>query len=69
MPLVEIKNLQLDFGSGANAVRAVDGLSLTIEPGETVCLVGESGSGKSITALSLARLLPTPPAHYADLDF
>jgi oligopeptide/dipeptide ABC transporter ATP-binding protein len=64
MPLLEIKNLQIEFGAGRNAVRAVDGLSITLEPGETLCLVGESGCGKSVTALSIARLVPTPPAHY-----
>jgi peptide/nickel transport system ATP-binding protein/oligopeptide transport system ATP-binding protein len=64
MPLLEIKNLKLDFGSGADALRAVDGLSLTIGAGETVCLVGESGCGKTVTALSIARLVPTPPANY-----
>jgi peptide/nickel transport system ATP-binding protein len=46
-------------------LRAVDGVSsLTIGAGETVCLVGESGCGKSVTALSIARLVPTPPANY-----
>jgi oligopeptide/dipeptide ABC transporter ATP-binding protein len=64
MPLLEIKNLKLDFGSGNASVRAVDDLSLRIEPGETVCLVGESGCGKSVTALSIARLLPSPPVRY-----
>ena len=64
MALLEIKNLRMNFGVGANALRAVDGLSLTIGAGETVCLVGESGCGKSVTALSIARLVPTPPAHY-----
>src|SRR5580765_7716504 len=64
MPLLEIKNLKLDFGSGNAAVRAVDDISLRIEPGETVCLVGESGCGKSVTALSIARLMPSPPARY-----
>ena len=64
MPLLEIKNLQLDFSTDAGPVRAVDGVSMTIEAGETVCLVGESGSGKSVTALSIARLVPTPPARY-----
>lgn len=64
MPLLEIKNLRLDFGRGANALRAVDGVSLTLEAGETLCVVGESGSGKSVTALSIARLVPSPPAHY-----
>ncbi len=64
MPLLEIKDLTLDFAADGSRVRAVDGLSLTIEPGETLCLVGESGCGKSATALSIARLLPTPPAVY-----
>ena len=64
MPLLDIRNLQLEFGRGANALRALDGVSLVIEQGETVCLVGESGSGKSVTALSVARLVPSPPAHY-----
>jgi len=64
MPLLEIKNLRLEFCSGENAVRAVDDVSLSIEAGETVCLVGESGSGKSVTALSIARLVPSPPARY-----
>ncbi len=64
MNLLEIKNLKMDFGTGADALRAVDGVSLTIGTGETVCLVGESGCGKSVTALSIARLVPAPPANY-----
>ena len=64
MNLLEIKNLKMDFGAGADALRAVDGLSLTIGAGETVCLVGESGCGKSVTALSIAQLVPMPPANY-----
>ena len=64
MPLLEIKNLKMDFGTGTAALRAVDGVSLAIGAGETVCLVGESGCGKSVTALSIAQLVPTPPANY-----
>jgi oligopeptide/dipeptide ABC transporter ATP-binding protein len=64
MPLLEIRNLQIEFGRGPNALRAVDGVSLSLEPGKTLCLVGESGSGKSVTALSVARLLASPPAFY-----
>ena len=62
MPLLEIKNLQIEFGSGTSAARAVDGVSL--DAGKTLCLVGESGSGKSVTALSVAKLVPSPPARY-----
>ena len=64
MPLLEIKNLQIEFGRAPAALRAVDGVSLSIEAGKTLCLVGESGSGKSVTALSIGRLLPCPPASY-----
>src|SRR5580704_6766161 len=64
MALLEIKNLKLDFVSNDRSLRAVDDVSLTINAGETVCLVGESGCGKSVTALSIARLVPTPPARY-----
>jgi oligopeptide/dipeptide ABC transporter ATP-binding protein len=64
MALLEIKNLQLEFGRGKDAVRAVDGVSFSIDEGETLCLVGESGSGKSVTALSIAQLVPKPPASY-----
>ena len=64
MPLLEIKNLKLDFLSGAAHLRAVDDVSFTINVGETVCIVGESGCGKSVTAQSIARLVPAPPAQY-----
>src|SRR5580698_7390000 len=64
MPLLEIKNLKLEFSAGDRSLRAVDDVSFTIDAGETVCLVGESGCGKSVTALSIARLVPTPPARY-----
>ena len=64
MPLLEIRNLQLEFGSREKPLRAVDGVSFAIDAGETVCLVGESGCGKSVTALSIARLVPAPPARY-----
>src|ERR1700686_605041 len=65
MPLLEIKNLKLDFIAGGRSLRAVDDVSISIDAGETVCLGGESGCGKSVTALSIARLVPTPPARYA----
>jgi len=64
MALLEIKNLQLDFVTDEGSACAVDGVSLHLKPGETLCLVGESGCGKSVTAQSIARLVPTPPARY-----
>ena len=64
MALLEINNLKLEFGSGSDAVQVVNGVSLSIREGETLCLVGESGSGKSVTAQSIARLVPCPPASY-----
>ena len=58
-PLLEVKDLKLYYGSATGPVRAVDGISLTLEgPGETIGIVGESGSGKSSLALALMRLLP-----------
>ena len=64
MALLEINNLQLDFVTDGHAARAVDGVSIHLEAGETLCIVGESGCGKSVTAQSIARLVPAPPARY-----
>ena len=64
MSLLEIKDLSVSFGHGADEVKAVRNISLTLEKGETVALVGESGSGKSVTALSVMKLLPYPQAHH-----
>ena len=60
-PLLEVNDLHTEFRTGAGIVRAVDGISYTVEPGETVAIVGESGSGKSVSALSVLRLIPDPP--------
>lgn len=64
--LLEIRNLDVTFGSGDKSVRAVDNVSFTIDKGETVAVVGESGSGKSVTALSVMQLLPYPFARHSD---
>ena len=60
-PLLKVDDLAVEFGSDARAVRAVDGVSFSIEAGGAVGIVGESGSGKSVTALSILRLIPDPP--------
>jgi peptide/nickel transport system ATP-binding protein len=57
-PLLEIDGLKTCFRSEGSLVKAVDGLTLKIRPGQTLGLVGESGSGKSVTSLSIMRLLP-----------
>jgi len=61
MALLEIENLQTHFRSPDGVNRAVDGVSFTVEAGETVAIVGESGCGKSVTASSVLRLIPEPP--------
>src|SRR3982074_1598373 len=58
--LLEVKNLQTHFPTRAGLVRAVNGVSFYIDPGELLGLVGESGCGKSITALSGMRLISPP---------
>ena len=59
--LLEIENLKTQFFTSAGTVKAVDGISYTVDEGETVALVGESGCGKSVSALSILRLIPWPP--------
>ena len=65
MPLLEIENLQTHFRTPEGINRAVDGLSLAIEAGQTLAIVGESGCGKSVTAMSMLRLIPEPPGRIA----
>lgn len=61
-PLLIVRNLATYFDTRRGPVKAVDGISYDVMPGEIVALVGESGCGKTVSALSLLRLLPTPPA-------
>ena len=63
-PLLDIRHLTVSFGKAATPITAVSDVSIRVDAGELVAIVGESGSGKSVTALSVLRLVPTPPAHY-----
>ncbi|MFE8104324.1 microcin C ABC transporter ATP-binding protein YejF [Brenneria goodwinii] len=67
-PLLQIENLSIAFRSGESEQQVVDQISLAVNAGETLALVGESGSGKSVTALSILRLLPSPPVVYQQGD-
>jgi oligopeptide/dipeptide ABC transporter ATP-binding protein len=64
-PLLEIKDLSVNFHLRRGVLTAVQDLSLSLAEGETFGIVGETGCGKSVTALSILRLLPTPPARIA----
>ena len=60
--VLSVEDLKVQFRIAGGALRAVDGVSFTLERGKTLGVVGESGSGKTVTALSILRLLETPPA-------
>ncbi|HWR43542.1 ABC transporter ATP-binding protein [Sporomusa sp.] len=60
--MLEINNLKTHFHIGKRVVKAVDGISISVKSGEMLALVGESGCGKSVTAMSIMRLVPEPPA-------
>jgi oligopeptide/dipeptide ABC transporter ATP-binding protein len=64
-PLLDIRNLRTYFSVRGHTAKAVDDVSLSIQPGQTLGLVGESGCGKSVTAHSIMRLIPTPPGRIA----
>ena len=59
--LIQVKDLRCSFFTDAGEVKAIDGVSFEIDDGKTLGLVGESGCGKSVTALSILRLVPSPP--------
>ena len=61
-PLLRVEDLRTHIHTDRGTVRAVDGVSFTVDRGEAVCVVGESGSGKSVTCESLTGLVPSPPA-------
>ena len=65
MSLLEVSDLRVHIATQRGVVRAVDGISFAVEAGRALGIVGESGCGKPMTALSLMRLLPAPPARVA----
>ena len=66
MSLLDVKNLRVNYVVDKSVVEAVNGISFSIEPGETLGLVGETGAGKTTTALSIVRLVQDPPGKIVD---
>jgi len=65
MALLDIKDLKVHFRTDEGWLHAVDGVDISIDRGETVCVVGESGCGKTVTAMTVLKLLPMPPGRIA----
>src|SRR5262249_19611396 len=64
-PVLEVAGLCVYFHTQEGVLKAVDGVTFSIREGETMGVVGESGCGKPVTAFSILRLVPSPPAQYA----
>ncbi|MDF0582894.1 ABC transporter ATP-binding protein [Bradyrhizobium yuanmingense] len=64
-PLLEIKGLKTHFSTDDGILQAVDGVDISINKGETLCVVGESGCGKTVTAMSILKLIAMPPGRIA----
>src|SRR5258705_13878294 len=60
-PLLQIKGLKTHFSTDDGMLRAVDGVDITLNKGETLCVVGESGCGNTVTAMSILKLIAMPP--------
>ena len=65
-PLLEIRGLRTHFSTDDGIVQAVDGVDITINKGETLCVVGESGCGKTVTAMSILKLIAMPPGRIVE---
>ena len=61
LPLLEVKDLQVEFDTKAGQAKAINGLNFTLRAGETLAILGESGSGKSVTAQTIMGILDMPP--------
>ena len=64
-PLLEVEDLQVEFRTKAGVAKAINGMSFTLQAGETLAILGESGSGKSVTAQTIMGILDMPPGHIA----